>query len=41
VETQEQYDLLRNQGVDIVQGFLISKPLPAEELLAFARQASA
>jgi diguanylate cyclase (GGDEF)-like protein/PAS domain S-box-containing protein len=38
VETQEQYDLLRNQGVDVIQGFLISKPLPAPELPAFVRR---
>jgi diguanylate cyclase (GGDEF)-like protein/PAS domain S-box-containing protein len=40
VETQEQYDLLVNQGVDVIQGFLISKPLPAPELLSFVRRTS-
>jgi diguanylate cyclase (GGDEF)-like protein len=38
VETQEQFDLLRDQGVDVVQGFLFSKPLPADEFLAFSRR---
>ncbi|MGD2116942.1 MAG: EAL domain-containing protein [Chromatiales bacterium] len=32
VETQEQLDFLRNQGCDRVQGFLISRPVPAAEL---------
>ena len=32
VETKEQMDYLRDQGCDEIQGFLISKPLPASEL---------
>jgi EAL domain-containing protein (putative c-di-GMP-specific phosphodiesterase class I) len=32
VETQEQLNYLRDQGCDEIQGFLISKPLPASEL---------
>ena len=32
VETQEQLNYLRDQGCDEIQGFLISKPLPAAEL---------
>ena len=31
VETKEQLDFLRNERCDQVQGFLFSKPLPAEE----------
>lgn len=32
VETQGQFDYLRDHGCDQIQGFLFSKPLPAEEL---------
>ncbi|HVZ84684.1 MAG TPA: EAL domain-containing response regulator [Terracidiphilus sp.] len=32
VATQEQFDALRYKGCDGAQGFLISRPLPAEEL---------
>jgi len=32
VETQEQFDYLRDHGCDQIQGFLFSKPLPAEQL---------
>lgn len=32
VETQEEWDLLSILGNDVVQGFLISRPLPAAEL---------
>jgi EAL domain-containing protein (putative c-di-GMP-specific phosphodiesterase class I) len=34
VETPEAWDLLRSLGVDAAQGFLISRPVPAEELVA-------
>lgn len=30
IETQEQYDFLKARGCDAVQGFLLSRPLPAE-----------
>ncbi|PPD33643.1 MAG: PAS domain S-box protein [Methylomonas sp.] len=33
VETEEQLDILRELNCDIVQGYLISKPLSADELL--------
>ncbi|MFC4098990.1 putative bifunctional diguanylate cyclase/phosphodiesterase [Paenibacillus xanthanilyticus] len=36
VETKEQYDHLRLQGCDWIQGFYFSKPLPAEEFARFA-----
>jgi len=32
VETQEAWDALQTQGCTLAQGYLISKPLPAEEL---------
>jgi diguanylate cyclase (GGDEF)-like protein len=35
VETKEQLKMLRQQGCDIVQGFLFSKPLAAEEFVPF------
>ncbi len=34
VETQAQLEFLRSEGCDDIQGFLISKPLPAEEFEA-------
>jgi EAL domain-containing protein (putative c-di-GMP-specific phosphodiesterase class I)/FixJ family two-component response regulator len=33
VETEEQLDLLRSYGCDSAQGFLFSRPVPAEELV--------
>lgn len=37
VETMEQLSQLRNMDCDIIQGYLFSKPLPAEELESFLR----
>ncbi|MCK7615049.1 EAL domain-containing response regulator [Roseibium sediminicola] len=37
VETQEEWDLIESLGVEIVQGYFIAKPMPADELLAWAR----
>ena len=37
VETQEQYDLLKEYGADYIQGFLFSKPLPAADFVAYYR----
>lgn len=32
VKTTEQYEMLKDMGVDYVQGFLLSKPLPEEDI---------
>ncbi len=32
VETVEQYQILKEYGCDIIQGYLFSKPVPAEEI---------
>jgi diguanylate cyclase (GGDEF)-like protein len=32
VETQEQYDFLTSNGAHVIQGYLFSKPVPADEL---------
>lgn len=35
VETVEQLDLLRERGCDLVQGFLLARPMPAAEIAGF------
>ncbi|MEY2632767.1 MAG: hypothetical protein RIR00_1421, partial [Pseudomonadota bacterium] len=35
VETQEQFDLLRDDGCDEIQGYLLSRPLPADTAFRF------
>jgi len=37
VETEQQLDILRQLGCDEVQGYFYSKPLPADQFEAFAR----
>lgn len=32
VETQYQYDFIKEIGIDMAQGFLFSRPVPLEEL---------
>jgi diguanylate cyclase len=39
VETQAQLESLRELGVHSVQGFLLAKPMPLNELLSFNREA--
>ncbi|MGB1027824.1 MAG: EAL domain-containing protein, partial [Rhodospirillaceae bacterium] len=34
VETEEQYNYLRDEGCDIAQGYLLAKPLPEAEAMA-------
>ena len=31
VETSEQYDVVRSLGCDVIQGFLIARPVPPAE----------
>jgi diguanylate cyclase (GGDEF)-like protein/PAS domain S-box-containing protein len=38
VETKEQLDLLRRYGCQEMQGFLFSRPVPADELLSLLRE---
>lgn len=38
VETEEQYELLRQMDCEEIQGFLISKPVPVEEYIHFSRE---
>ncbi|WP_340676569.1 EAL domain-containing protein [Paraglaciecola sp.] len=38
VETKEQLSLLADLGCDFVQGYFLSKPLPAKQLLDFSAQ---
>ena len=38
VETQEVWDALRAQGCTLAQGYLIGKPMPADELVVLLEQ---
>jgi EAL domain-containing protein (putative c-di-GMP-specific phosphodiesterase class I) len=38
VETVEDWKLLRDLGCDLAQGYLLAKPMPAEELVGWMRQ---
>lgn len=40
VETGESWNLLRKLGCDFAQGFLVSKPIPADQILPFIRTAN-
>ncbi|WP_426142340.1 two-component system response regulator [Pseudomonas sp. DWP3-1-2] len=37
VETVEQYDWLRDNGCELIQGFLVAHPMPPEEAVRFAQ----
>ncbi len=41
IETEEQLDYLKRSGCDMGQGYLFSRPLPAEQVIAFIRQRNA
>ncbi|MET0095046.1 MAG: EAL domain-containing protein, partial [Sedimenticola sp.] len=32
IETEDQFEFLKSQGCEIGQGFLMSRPLPADQL---------
>ena len=38
VETAEQYEFLKNNGIDFIQGYYFSKPLPAATFIEFLRK---
>ncbi len=38
VETEEQLEILKSFGCDMIQGYLFSKPVPEDELLQFLKQ---
>jgi EAL domain-containing protein (putative c-di-GMP-specific phosphodiesterase class I) len=38
VETEGQFDWLRSRGCDEIQGYLISRPLPVEDVAPFVRR---
>lgn len=40
VETQGQYEFLRAQGCDTVQGFLLGRPMPVSEISNFLKKAA-
>ena len=35
VENEEQYELLKEIGCDIAQGYLFAKPMPLEEAIKY------
>jgi EAL domain-containing protein (putative c-di-GMP-specific phosphodiesterase class I) len=37
VETQEQFDLLKQIGCQSAQGYLFAKPMPLDEIQEFCR----
>jgi EAL domain-containing protein (putative c-di-GMP-specific phosphodiesterase class I) len=37
IETEQDWDLLRELGCDLAQGYLIAKPIESREFLAWAQ----
>ena len=40
VESEEQYEFLKGQGCDRMQGYLLSKPMPAAKTREFLTKSS-
>jgi EAL domain-containing protein (putative c-di-GMP-specific phosphodiesterase class I) len=40
VETREQYDTMTGLGVNYIQGYFFSRPIPEREFLAFTKKYS-
>jgi len=40
IETQQQLEFLQQNGCDIVQGYLLGKPVPADDAEAFLKNHS-
>ena len=38
VETKEQYDTMESLGVNYIQGYYFSKPIPEKDFIEFIRQ---
>ena len=38
VETKEQYEFLRDQDCDVIQGFYFAKPMKADDFAALLRK---
>lgn len=41
IETKQQYDVMENLGINYIQGFYFSKPLPKNEFIDFLEEKSA
>ncbi len=41
VDAQSQFDTLRELGSDLIQGYLIARPMPADQLAAWSRARTA
>ncbi len=41
VETQSQFDFLRDRGCDVIQGYLVSRPIPPEQIAEFIENRNA
>ena len=38
IEEEKQYETMENLGIDYIQGFYFSKPLPEKEFLVFLQK---
>ena len=37
IETKEQFDFVRDNHIDEIQGYIVSKPIPAEDITSFVK----